>query len=122
MQRWRAVKDMLQVSFQHLRRISRRREIELWRGGVHTWDDLATSLRDQFTLFDEPAGEFLEESRQALASGDANFFAARLPKSEHYRIALAYPADTLFLDIETTGLSIVYDSLTLVGWSIGGEY
>jgi predicted nuclease with RNAse H fold/dephospho-CoA kinase len=28
----------------------------------------------------------------------------------------------MFLDIETTGLSRYYDTITLVGWSMGGEY
>jgi uncharacterized protein YprB with RNaseH-like and TPR domain/predicted nuclease with RNAse H fold len=35
---------------------------------------------------------------------------------------LDYPGDVLFLDIETTGLSRYYDYVTLIGFSIAGEY
>jgi len=61
-------------------------------------------------------------SKEALDKEDADYFALSLPKQEHYRIALSFPSKTLFLDIETTGLSRYYDSITLVGWSTGREY
>ena len=44
------------------------------------------------------------------------------PRPEHYRIALSFPSKTLFLDIETTGLSQYYDVITLIGWSTNDEY
>ncbi|MDR3555642.1 MAG: ribonuclease H-like domain-containing protein [Syntrophobacteraceae bacterium] len=50
------------------------------------------------------------------------FFAKALPSSEYYRIALEFPADVIFLDIETTGLSVHYDIITIVGWSIASDY
>jgi predicted nuclease with RNAse H fold/dephospho-CoA kinase len=50
------------------------------------------------------------------------FFSKHLPTGEYYRIALSYPEETIFLDIETTGLSLYYDQITLVGWSMGQEY
>lgn len=34
---------------------------------------------------------------------------------------LTNPEDTLFLDIETTGLSHHYDDITVIGWAIGGR-
>jgi uncharacterized protein YprB with RNaseH-like and TPR domain/predicted nuclease with RNAse H fold len=73
-------------------------------------------------LFSEESSDLLQKSREALASKDISFFVRTLPRCEHYRIALTYPSDTLFLDIETTGLSVVYDNITLVGWSVGAEY
>jgi hypothetical protein len=42
--------------------------------------------------------------------------------AELYRIAFAFPEETLFLDIETTGLSRYYNKITLVGWSRGSSY
>ena len=62
------------------------------------------------------------QSRDALERGDMDYFADRLPKKEHYRIALTVPDQTAFLDIETTGLSHYYDEITLIGVSIGGQY
>jgi len=35
---------------------------------------------------------------------------------------LENPSNTMFLDIETTGLSKYYDYITLVGYEVGGEY
>lgn len=66
--------------------------------------------------------EAIATSRVALSLGDADFFAARLPTREHYRIAATFPAETVFLDIETTGLSLYYDKITLIGLSWGNRY
>ena len=66
--------------------------------------------------------EAIAASRVALSLGDADFFAARLPTREHYRIAATFPAETVFLDIETTGLSLYYDKITLIGLSWGNRY
>lgn len=118
---------MLQSTFRHLRGISAQRELELWRQGVLTWEDLAVRVSPQFPLFKEAAiatgsSSMLSMSRGALQRGDVAFFAKHLDRQEHYRIALTYPEETIFLDIETTGLSRYYDYITLVGWSIGENY
>ncbi len=118
---------MLQNTFLHFRGISFKTESELWRSGVHCWEDWET-LRDRLQprLFEEcadrPPGNGLALFHRALVESNADFFAERLPRSEYYRIALTFPKRTLFLDIETTGLSIYYDSITVVGWSYGNEY
>src|SRR4051812_40043896 len=116
---------MLRHTFLHLPRIGRRSETRLWTEGVVTWDDLERRLEKQLSLFPnadrvDPHG--LHESRRALSAGDASYFADRLPSQEHYRIALSFPRETLFLDIETTGLSLYYDYVTVVGWELDGEY
>jgi len=113
-------RTMLRSTFQHLRGIGPRREIEFWRRGVTSWDAFSSQLEPQLSLFGQ--SDLLAQSRLALESGDADFFAKRLPKREHYRIALSYPHQTLFLDIESTGLSLYYDQITLVGWSFGRDY
>jgi len=50
------------------------------------------------------------------------FFAKSLPTSDYFRVLLDFPENVLFLDIETTGLSVYYDIITIVGWSLGTEY
>ena len=91
-----------------------------------TWEDFESRQGPQLSLFsshDEGSDlSALADSRKALLAEDADFFARCLPKHEHYRIALSFPAKTLFLDIETTGLSQYYDAITVVGWSIDDEY
>lgn len=119
--------SMLTSTFQHLRGIGEKRERELWKAGILCWDDLESKHRHkQLSLFaDVPISSMsdaLATSRQALTEEDAEFFAKRLVRREYYRIALTFPTKTLFLDIETTGLSRYYDYITIVGWSMGGNY
>ena len=44
------------------------------------------------------------------------------PLDPGFVAALADPARVVFLDVETTGLSWYYDSITVVGWMHGGGY
>jgi uncharacterized protein YprB with RNaseH-like and TPR domain len=64
----------------------------------------------------------LFSSWKAFEEEDVEFFSKRLSRREYYRIALIFPKKTLFLDIETTVLSLYYDIITVVGWSIGDGY
>lgn len=114
---------MIQNTFLHFKNISFRAEKELWKQGVLTWEDYAVRQPRQLSLFEEasyPPG--VQDSLSALAAGDISYFAERLHPHEFYRLALTFPNDVLFLDIETTGLSVYYDIITLVGWSLGSEY
>src|SRR5688572_30395956 len=119
--------SLITSTFCHLRGISTGREQALWKSGVVTWDDLEKRYQPQLSLF---AGGIratatlreLELSRKALDERQLEYFAENLPKREHYRLAYAFPDDTIFLDIETTGLSRYYDYITLVGLSRGSEY
>lgn len=117
---------MLRESFQHFRGISYRREEVLWKAGVTDWKDLKSHADKQLSLFPQRDGtrlvEQIEQSETALQSRNADYFGERLPGREHYRIAHTFSNQTLFLDIETTGLSRFYDEITLVGWSLGRRY
>lgn len=117
---------MLRFTFRHIKGFGAKKEAELWRNYIFTWDDLEKSLGTQLSLFHETFEEGhstpLGSSKFAFEKGDVDFFATRLPHQEHFRIALSYPDETMFLDIETTGLSRYYDKITLIGWSMGSEY
>jgi uncharacterized protein YprB with RNaseH-like and TPR domain/predicted nuclease with RNAse H fold/dephospho-CoA kinase len=116
---------MLQQSFLIFKGISARRERELWSTRIWDWAELEVLELPQKTLFDDPTGSsptVFEKARRALKSSDIGYFATRLDRSEHYRIALAFPDDCLFLDIETTGLSRYYNHITVIGWSRGSNY
>lgn len=118
--------EMLTYTFRHFKGIGAKTERELWRAGVVSWEDYVSRHGVQLSMFSpEPEDEDLiqvSHSQRALTAQDADYFARSLPKQEHYRIALSFPARTMFLDIETTGLSRYYDTITLVGWNMGGEY
>ncbi|HZW24012.1 MAG TPA: ribonuclease H-like domain-containing protein [Gallionella sp.] len=117
----------LPSTFLHIKGISPKKELELWNKGIVSWDALEATLNPQASLFEDQSSgvdtrSALVQSRQALQEGNADFFSNQLPPPEYYRIALTFPSNTLFIDIETTGLSRYYDYITVIGWSIGGEY
>ena len=117
---------MLRSTFQILRGVSPAKERKLWERDVLSWEDYEFLVKNAtpflFREMQDPAVADLNECKLALRDQDLAFFRERLPKAYHYRIALAFPHDVLFVDIETTGLSRYYDDITLVGWSIDGEY
>ncbi|MDE0538485.1 MAG: DUF429 domain-containing protein [Rhodospirillales bacterium] len=119
---------MLKSTFVHLPGIGRKKERDLWADGVLNWESLLERLLLQADLFGDtnpnasPLVRSLEESIEAFDNADTEYFAARLPTAEHYRIALSFPDETLFVDIETTGLSLYYDEITLIGASKQDRY
>jgi len=114
---------MLKYTFRHLKGISKKKEQNLWRKGVFSWDDYKAYAGEQLTIFGANDSDHeLLESEEAYEKSNVAFFGRQLDASEYYRIALEYPNDVLFLDIETTGLSLYYDQITIVGWSIGKNF
>ena len=115
----------LRRTFLHLPRIGVRTEQRLWREGIRTWDDLEAArpeAPDLFSRTSSPLLKAIDASRKALEEQDAAFFAGRLPSREHFRIAAEFPTQTVFVDIETTGLSLYYDKITLVGCAQDDRY
>jgi uncharacterized protein YprB with RNaseH-like and TPR domain/predicted nuclease with RNAse H fold/dephospho-CoA kinase len=113
---------MLLNTFRHIKGIGKKSELSLWAKGITDWEKYLETNNTQLQLFAKSNKDPILSSIKAYKKGDIAFFAGILPSSEYYRIALTYPQETLFLDIETTGLSIYYDHLTLVGWSLGRYY
>ncbi|WP_407525990.1 ribonuclease H-like domain-containing protein [Lacibacter sp. MH-610] len=114
---------MLKNTFQHIEGFGSLKEVSLWQSGVFTWDDYINKHSFKNTLFpDEPFVSILDTSIIALNNKDANFFAKSLNSQEYYRIALTFPEDVMFLDIETTGLSKYYDHITQIGWSFQNQF
>src|SRR5688572_9157510 len=114
---------MLKHTFQHITGFGKVKEFTLWKSGIRCWEDYLEALVVQHEMFEFGNGaSLLEDSIAALDKRDADFFAQRLVAREFYRIALSFPDDTMFLDIETTGLSRYYDRITLIGWSFLDKY
>lgn len=114
---------MLRSTFQHLRGIGKKTERSLWEKGILSWDAYNAYISRQTSLL---GGDFhagpLQKSIESYDSGNMEYFAQNLLRAEYYRIALEFPKEVLFLDIETTGLSLYYDIISIVGWSVGREY
>lgn len=93
-------------------------EQKLWRNGVTRWsvfdgDVVGTTLADRIETFIATATERLDRR-------DAAFFRREVPASEHWRLYENVPAETAYLDIETTGLDRYNDQVTTVSIHLDG--
>jgi uncharacterized protein len=97
-------------------------EAALWRSGISSWEEFRTRRelvgisRDRKERWDAE----LDRSEAALSERSAEFFAERLPSSEHWRLYPEFRAETAFLDIETTSLSPYDGIVTCVAVHGGG--
>ncbi|HKV90696.1 MAG TPA: ribonuclease H-like domain-containing protein [Thermoplasmata archaeon] len=107
---------MIRATFLHIPGVGPVTESELWRNGVRDWADVARlppnasipgPVRDRLAAA-------VRESEAALAERRVEYFARRLPPSEHWRLYPTFRTETAFLDIETTGLSPFEGTVTVV--------
>jgi len=110
---------MLEKTFCHLPGIGVRTEEKFWAAGVRHWDDFAHAAALVSPHKHAQAAELLAASRDRLAAGDAEFFAARLPPQEHWRLWPHFAHATAYIDIETTGLGKGLDHITSIALSDG---
>jgi uncharacterized protein YprB with RNaseH-like and TPR domain len=94
---------MLKRTFIHLPGVGPRREAQIWRQGLSTWEDFLAAQRIR-GLSRERLGWLKEELERSLAHlADAAYFAGRLSAGEHWRLFRHFRPKTAYLDIETTG-------------------
>jgi len=109
---------VLESSFTFIPGVGSKTEEQLWNDGIFTWDDAITKL-DSITRIGRSKRDsirsYLTKAVEALERSDVSFFANNFPKSDHWRLFDYFPNNTVFLDIETSGLSLYYDYITLVG-------
>jgi hypothetical protein len=78
---------VLENTFIHLPGIRIKKERNLWKIGIRTWDDFTKRFLAQPSLFSGTADDALirtlDASRVALKRQDFDFFAERLPRREH---------------------------------------
>lgn len=111
----------IQSTFIHLDKVGIHKENELWSKNILSWENYKENI-ERTNLFFDKIDSRLYSSINAYEEKDIDFFSKRIKKSEYYRLAISFPEDVLFLDIETTGLSRYYDHITMIGWSINNEY
>jgi len=95
---------MLTNSFIHIQGIGPATETGLWQQGILDWHDFLKNMPSAFS----PSrcafiGEALAESLKN--SADPYYFTRLLPSSQHWRLFPDFRGETVYLDIETTGLS-----------------
>lgn len=116
---------MLAQTFIHIPGVGRRTERDLWANGIHSWDD-ADRFEKRFGRvgigLQQKLDEYIPRSREAMRSKDAGFFARLSALGEAWRLFPEFSKDCIYLDIETTGLSTVFDTVTMVGLYDGKKY
>lgn len=95
---------MLQHTFLHLPGLGPATERRLWAAGIRTWDDFLDA--PQLPVPPAKAASWrqaLEESKERLAAGDADYFGERLPPAEAWRLFFDFQDSLACVDIETDG-------------------
>jgi len=116
---------MLQQTFIHIPGIGKGTERGLWKHGIRSWDD-ADKFEKRFgsvgARLSQKLDEYIPRSREAVRSRDAAFFERLSTLGEAWRVFPEFADECVYLDIETTGLSPVFDTVTMVGLYDGRKY
>jgi uncharacterized protein YprB with RNaseH-like and TPR domain len=99
--------------------IGEKRERSLWAQGATHWDRFDPDLLGETTGARVEA--FIERAEPRLESADADFFAREFPDRAQWRLYENFRSQTLFLDIETTGLDQHRDVVTTVSLHRDGK-
>jgi uncharacterized protein YprB with RNaseH-like and TPR domain/predicted nuclease with RNAse H fold len=116
---------MLEQTFIHIPGVGRQTERELWANGIHSWDD-ADRFEKRFgrvgARLQRKLDDYIPRSREAIKQKDAAFFERLSALGETWRLFPEFSDSCVYLDIETTGLSTVFDTVTMVGLYNGRKY
>src|SRR5207344_2594364 len=108
---------MLTSSFVFLKGIGQSSERRLWQEGILDWTAFlrSSTLPGISSTRKEWYDRNLTTAQLRLEEGDAQFFGTCLKSREHWRLFETFRHRTLYLDIETTGMSAREGHVTVVG-------
>ncbi|MCX9084096.1 MAG: ribonuclease H-like domain-containing protein [Candidatus Methanoperedens sp.] len=114
---------MLKNTYIHIPTIGASTERMIWRSGIKSWDDF---LKNHGSIKLPRKKQRLlvsgvEESIEQLKSKNHLFFSHRLLSRHQWRAYNHFKNNTAYVDIETTGLSMQYNSITMIGIFDGKE-
>ncbi|MDH4187465.1 MAG: ribonuclease H-like domain-containing protein, partial [Nitrospira sp.] len=100
-----------------LKGIGQSSERRLWQEGILNWSAFlhSSALPGISSTRKEWYDHELTTAQARLADGDAHFFGSAMKSREHWRLFNTFRPRTLYLDIETTGLSAREGHITVVG-------
>ncbi len=108
---------MLLQTFCHVPGIGEKIERRIWQEGITNWQE-ALDYPNLEKVIPYPRSRstrsFLYRSLQKLEEGDPRFFKDHLDSRDHWRLFPQFQNDTVFLDIETTGLNPPQDYVTAI--------
>jgi uncharacterized protein YprB with RNaseH-like and TPR domain len=106
---------MLKNTFLHIPGIGIKTEKRLWKSGIYSWDLFLNHRKTDISPKKlNTMSECLKESKNQMASLNPNYFAELIPASHHWRFFPEFRNATVYLDIETTGLSRYYETITTI--------
>jgi len=106
---------MLRNSFIHIPGIGTITEKRFWESGAHSWDDFTAELSIRLSQSRKGTiATYLQESHMHLNSGNPSYFSDLLPANQHWRLFPDFRHSTVYLDIETTGLSMWGSEITTI--------
>jgi uncharacterized protein YprB with RNaseH-like and TPR domain/predicted nuclease with RNAse H fold len=116
---------VLEQTFIHIPGIGRRTERELWESGITSWgyfDGLLTPPVVISSALRRRLEAHIPQSVDAVREKNAAFFSRLSRLGEAWRLFPEFSSECIYLDIETTGLSPVFDTITMVGLFDGRRY
>lgn len=114
---------MLKRSFVHIPGVGFETERYIWSKGIYSWEEFLENYQ-RLSLPEKKIERilgYLDSSMDHLTIKDINFFSNTLPKPESWRLYPEFKDRAVFLDIETTGLSLYSSKITLIGTFDGGS-
>ena len=106
---------MLTHTFVHIPGIGLKTEKRLWRAGVFTWRDWESEKYSMVARGDSGSlNAYLEESWDFLQRRDPTFFSKRMSAGLQWRFFPEFRDETVYLGIETTGLSNWENEITTI--------
>jgi uncharacterized protein YprB with RNaseH-like and TPR domain/predicted nuclease with RNAse H fold len=116
---------MLEQTFIHIPGVGQRTERDLWEAGITSWEDITSILRPPAPISRTlrlKLEDYIPQSIEAVKNRNAAFFARLSAIGEGWRLFPEFASECVYLDIETTGLSPVFDTVTMVGMYDGQRY
>lgn len=106
---------MLRNTFCHMPGIGPKSERALWEAGLTGWEALTPNAAAHLPpRRRERLCAYAGESATHLAAGNGGYFAERMPSRECWRLFPEFRQRVAYLDIETTGLDGMYDTITTI--------
>ena len=111
----------LENSFIPVRGVGEKTERQLWTAGITDWGAFDPDVPVIGPTRAARIEEYIAQAQACLADREVEFFADTLPQQAHWRLYETLPAETTFLDIETTGLEPHQAVVTTVSVHRDGE-
>ncbi len=107
---------MIRQSFTFLAGIGRQQELNLWKQGIREWDDFLNTdkIKGISAWRKRYYNRKIREAKQNLYAFNSHYFYNNIPLNEHWRLYDFFRDDTVYLDIETNGIT-EHAYITVIG-------